>query len=39
MPLRTDKDGVTRFLHQCGAAFQFVIWVALWILAAAAVVG
>jgi hypothetical protein len=30
---------MTRFVHQCGAALQFVIWIALWVLIAASLVG
>lgn len=37
--LPADTEGVTRFMHQCGAALQFMVWVALWLLVAAAVFG
>ena len=26
-----DNRGMTRIVHQAGAAIQFVMWVALWI--------
>lgn len=34
-----DEQRVTRFIHQCGAALQFMVWIALWLFVATAVIG
>lgn len=34
-----DDHRVTRFIHQCGAALQFMVWIALWLFVATAVIG
>ena len=36
---RADTQRVTRFIHQCGAAVQLVVWIALWLFVATAVIG
>jgi hypothetical protein len=30
--------GMTRIMHQCGAAIQFMVWIALWTLLVLALV-
>jgi hypothetical protein len=35
---RADDQGMTRLVHQCGAAFQFAAWLAIWVILAAVVV-
>ena len=34
-----DMGGVTRFVHQCGAAAQFVMWLMLLVVLALAFIG
>ena len=31
-----DISGMTRFMHRCGAALQFVMWLTLWVVLALA---
>lgn len=30
---------MTRFVHQCGAALQLMVWIALWLFVGTAVIG
>ena len=39
LPLPAETDHMTRFVHQCGAVAQFVVWAGLWLLVVAAVFG